>query len=203
MTESRSGRRPYRLGKREASVAETRSRILEAAADAYRDLGVNGTSMQEVARRADVAAGTVLNHFDTPDDLTEAVVDRIIGQLSVPRADSLDGIEDPLGRVELAIAEVYAFYQRSDPWVAFFFRERGVVPAIDRGQERVTLAIAELLEAALGSLIVDADIRIAVGTVMDPGTRAAFMRAGATEGDVAARAYAQVEGLIRERTEGA
>jgi hypothetical protein len=50
--------RPYRLGKRAINLGETRRRIVEGAADAYAERGVQATSMQEVARRADVAPAT-------------------------------------------------------------------------------------------------------------------------------------------------
>jgi AcrR family transcriptional regulator len=57
--------RKYNLGKRTASVEATRARIIDAAIDAYAELNVSGTSMHEVARRANVAPGTVLYHFAT------------------------------------------------------------------------------------------------------------------------------------------
>jgi AcrR family transcriptional regulator len=201
MAESPSRRRPYKLGKREASVAETRKRILDAAADAYRELGVSGTSMQEVARRADVAAGTVLNHFETPEDLTEAVVEHITTQLSVPTSDVLEGIDDPLERVRVTVEAVYAFYQRSGPWVEFFFRERGEIAAIAVGQEEVMGAIGDLMANALGPLTADVEIRIAVGAILDPATREALLRAGATKSRVATHAFRQVEPLLARALE--
>jgi AcrR family transcriptional regulator len=47
-----AGKRPCRLGKREASVEETRRRILVAASEEYRVNGIEDTSMQAVARGA-------------------------------------------------------------------------------------------------------------------------------------------------------
>jgi len=66
--------RSYNLGKRKASVEATRTRIIDAAIDAYAEFNVSGTSMQEVARRANVAPGTVFYHFATAEELAETAV---------------------------------------------------------------------------------------------------------------------------------
>ena len=87
--------RAYSLGRRAEQMARTRDRILAAAIEAYRDNGIRGTSMQEVARRADVAPGTVLNHFPTPAALTEAALARITESLDPPSPAVLSGTAAP------------------------------------------------------------------------------------------------------------
>ena len=52
--------RAYRLGKRATQKDSTRGRIVQAAIDLYTERGISQTSMQQVARRADVAPATVL-----------------------------------------------------------------------------------------------------------------------------------------------
>lgn len=51
--------RIYRSARRDEQAAETRRRILEAAAAAFAELGYAGTTMPEIARRAGVATETV------------------------------------------------------------------------------------------------------------------------------------------------
>ena len=94
--------RTYTLGKRAAQVAQTRDRILDPAAALFREQGIRATSMQEVARRADVAPATVLNHFPTPDLLTEAVLAHIAETLHVPSSRIFQGaftVEERLRRL--------------------------------------------------------------------------------------------------------
>ena len=122
--------RTYTLGKRAAQVAQTRDRILDPAAALFREQGIRATSMQEVARRADVAPATVLNHFPTPDLLTEAVLAHIAETLHVPSSRIFQGaftVEERLGRL---VPETFKFYDRSNQWFAMYQRERNIVQAI-------------------------------------------------------------------------
>jgi AcrR family transcriptional regulator len=61
-------------------VDDKRQRILEAARKRFRHYGVRKTTMQEIARDADVAVGTLYLYFKDKDDLlvacTEAYVTR-------------------------------------------------------------------------------------------------------------------------------
>ena len=66
--------RPYRLGRREAGVARTRDRILEAARSLFAEAGFHGVGLEEVARRADVSRKTVYYQFGSKRGLLEAVV---------------------------------------------------------------------------------------------------------------------------------
>lgn len=69
--------REYRLGKRAATVAETRARIVEAARDVFAEDGFHRAAVDEVARRADVARATVYYQFGSKLGLVEAVLDDI------------------------------------------------------------------------------------------------------------------------------
>ena len=66
--------RPYRLGARSAAVAETRARVVAAAREMFTEDGFHQVSLDAVARRADVARGTVYHQFGSKVGLLEAVV---------------------------------------------------------------------------------------------------------------------------------
>lgn len=66
--------RPYRLGARTAAVADTRARVLIAARESFADDGFHHASLDEIARRADVARATVYHRFRSKLGLLEAVV---------------------------------------------------------------------------------------------------------------------------------
>ena len=66
--------RPYRLGRREAGVTQTRSRILDAAHALLAEAAFHDVSLEAVARRADVSRKTVYYQFGSKRGLLEAVV---------------------------------------------------------------------------------------------------------------------------------
>jgi AcrR family transcriptional regulator len=117
--------RSYRLGARAEQKAATRRRIVDAAAALYLEHGVSKTTMPDVARRADVAPGTVLNHFATPDVLARAVVDELVGSLQLPTTTMLSG-DTATERVTHLTRLLFAFYERSDPWYQVYAREPGI-----------------------------------------------------------------------------
>lgn len=62
------------MGLRERQKAGRRRRILDAADHLFRRSGFAGTSIEEIAERAGVAAGTVYNYFESKGDLAVSLV---------------------------------------------------------------------------------------------------------------------------------
>jgi|GEM_PF-169583 len=62
------------MGLRERQKAGRRRRILNAADHLFRRRGFAGTSIEEIAERAGVAAGTVYNYFESKGDLAVSLV---------------------------------------------------------------------------------------------------------------------------------
>lgn len=69
--------RPYRQDQRARAREETRARIVGAAEGLYRDAWYDEVTLRDVARAADVAVQTVVNHFGTKANLFAAVVERV------------------------------------------------------------------------------------------------------------------------------
>ena len=130
-------------------MAATRQRIVDAAAVLYQERGISATTMHEVARRADVAPGTVVNHFATSDDLARAVVDELLGSLQLPAASTLLGLDTVAERVERLAHELFAFYERSETWYQAYMREPGV-PAWADAEAAFYGDYDALIRAALG-----------------------------------------------------
>ena len=79
---------------------------------------MSATTMQDIARRADVAPGTVANHFGSLDALAAEVITRILGDLQMPTPDVFDGVDGLADRINLLVHELAAFFERSEPVVA-------------------------------------------------------------------------------------
>ncbi len=82
--------------------AETRARLLSAARELFAEQGVGATRTGEITERADVAAGSLYNHFADKDAIVEALLAEIAeeqGQL----VDELTAeLEDPAAVVAYA-----------------------------------------------------------------------------------------------------
>jgi AcrR family transcriptional regulator len=178
--------RRYTLGRRATKVLETRQRIVDAAAGLYQDRGVSGTTMQEVARRADVAPGTVLNHFASPDDLARAVVQQVVGSLRLPAADVFAGLDSVPDRVAQLVHELFAFYDRSQAWYLVYAREPNGVPAWADAEAAFHAEFERLIRDALGPLGQDDAAVAIVSTVLDGGVYSTLRARGLSSSDTAA-----------------
>jgi AcrR family transcriptional regulator len=146
--------RSYALGKREATSAATRQRIREAAFELYTEQGIAATTIQAVATRADVARGTVVNHFGTAEQLLEAVLDETISDLRYPDEHILDGISDPEQRIHRYVDALFRFFERSEAiWPAV--RSDLDLPVLKRRTDEYVAVIGRLYAAAFGPLATD------------------------------------------------
>ncbi len=94
---------------RTITIVSTRERILSTALDSFGTTGVDGTSLDDLARQLDLAKQSILYHFNSKQILFEAVVDEaanvFIHELNseVDRADP----EDVFAQVEGAVRVVF------------------------------------------------------------------------------------------------
>ena len=90
---------------------DTRERLVDAALAVFGDLGFEGASTREIARRAGVALAALPYHFTTKEALWRAAADRIFGELTARigrRLDGLDGV-DRATQLRLVLREFVRF----------------------------------------------------------------------------------------------
>ncbi len=162
--------RAYRLGRRAGPKADTRTRIVSAALAIYRDHGLAGASTLAIARAADVAPGTVRNHFPDMADLARAVFDALLVELEVPTASILEGATGLRDRVERLARELAAFYERSEPWWRAYEREPELISAWGSGVDHYYADVDRLMRTALGELSADELAVAVVASVIGPPT---------------------------------
>lgn len=174
--------RQYSMEHRTAMAARTRERILDAALACYRERGVGATSLQAVARQAEVSAATILNHFGSADELARVVVGRLAETLQVP--DGSDWHErGRTPRVRRLVGEMFAFYDRSAPWFEIFRAELNVDPVLREGEAAFWQAIQALYQRVLGDALNDPHVRGAVFGLTHPATVTALRASGLTPDD--------------------
>ena len=82
---------PVPVDKRRARSERTRQNLLEAAMHCYREKGVSGTGMEDVAQQAGVGRATLYRHFKNQEALLSEVMAHNLEELKVVLATSLKG----------------------------------------------------------------------------------------------------------------
>lgn len=172
-----AGKRPYQLGKRQASVDETRRRILEAATTEYTERGIEETSMQAVARRADVAPGTVLYHYPTPEELADAVIEMWVKDMEMPTPDVVDPSAPLEDRVRSLVTEVFGLFDRGESAYQIY-RLSPEHPSMEKGRVMWEDAVGGMMANALGERMADPQIMQVVSVLIDPGFRGTLISRG-------------------------
>ena len=162
--------RSYRLGQRAGAKADTRARIVAAALAIFRDRGLAGASNLAIARAADLAPGTVRNHFPNEGDLSRAVFEALLAELRIPTDAIFDDVDGLRGRVERLARELAAFYERSEPWWRAYDREPDLIRARGGGVDQYYADIDRLMRVALGDLASDERSVAVVASVIGPPT---------------------------------
>jgi AcrR family transcriptional regulator len=82
-----------------------REALVQAGYSVMSEKGIDAATMQEIAERADVGAGTVYSYFKSKDELAVSVIERVMHNLAVRIEEITNKFADP--------AQVYAFGVRT------------------------------------------------------------------------------------------
>jgi TetR/AcrR family transcriptional regulator, cholesterol catabolism regulator len=119
------------VARNETKSARTRQRILDAAAVAFQRRGYASVTLKDIASLAAMQAGSLYYHFDTKEELVEAVLDAgVDGAIAATReaVDALGRDADPLTRLRVAIAAHLRFVLAESPYASANLRILGQVP---------------------------------------------------------------------------
>ena len=147
--------RSYRMQRRAESQQQTRRRITESAVELHGTLGPSRTSISAVAAHAGVRRSTVYRHFPDEAALFDACSAHWAAANPPPDLGAWSTIESPDERLRVALAELYAFYRRTEPMLDNLFRDETTVPLV---QERFA-AFRGYFEAARDTLMAGRGLR--------------------------------------------
>lgn len=88
--------------RQEERRAITRAKIIAAARERFGNLGFAGTSMDAVAKDANVAKGAVYHHFANKEDLFTQVFEQVSGQLALTVASCIPQEADRISALKTA-----------------------------------------------------------------------------------------------------
>ena len=160
--------RSYRLGERAAQVQATSDRIIEAAIELYIEVGISAATMRGVGIRADVAPGTLRNHFSTREDLDRAMVERLTSEALLPDRSIFDGTGSNEERLERVIRAGGVFMEQGGRLYRMWMREPMMTgPWAEKGAE-YGKRWDGLMQTALGSLADDEEAMAVLRAVIHP-----------------------------------
>lgn len=171
--------RRYQQHERAASSARTRDLIIRAAADVYRERGVANSTVKAIAQRADVARGTVANHFPSPEALLEAVLDQAAAEVAFPDVHELSAAQTVAERVRKYVDMMFRFYERSAEWWAVFSADMDL-PALQARERAYDEVVLRLRIAAFGPLVDDRQVAASVRAFVDYAPMYGLLGAGLT-----------------------
>ncbi|MCH2458708.1 MAG: TetR/AcrR family transcriptional regulator, partial [Henriciella sp.] len=93
-------------GKRARTKAANRQAILEAARQVFARLGAEATTVRDIIRETDLAAGTFYNYFKSKEEVFEALADEGVRRFR-PR---LASIRENASSLQAYLLEAYSAY---------------------------------------------------------------------------------------------
>ena len=166
------------------TAAETRERIVDAAAEVMESLGLARATTKQIASTAGYSEATLYKHFASKLELFLAVLDErlpdLVGLLTRLPDEAGQGVVAE--RLEEVATRAMRFYERVFPMVASIFAEPAVVAryreglaAVGAGPHQANEALAAYLRAERGLGRIDASVDPEAGAAMLLG--ACFQRA--------------------------
>ena len=140
-----STKRKYELKKRAEQMGETRLRITKAAIDLHGSVGPSRTTLSAVAERAGVERRTLYRHFPNEADLFAACSTHYFAANPWPDLGEWRTVREPQQRLERALDELYAYYERTEPMLSNVLRD---AETVDFARDAVAPLDAYLEEAA-------------------------------------------------------
>ena len=145
----KAGTRKYEKRRRADQERRTHERITEAAVKLHGTVGPARTTVSGVAKEAGVQRATVYRHFPDEASLFTACTAHYWAMHPRPDPDAWSAISDPGVRLRQALAELYAFYRRTEGMLEKTSRDAPVVEAMAAAVQ----AFRDYLAAATAAIV--------------------------------------------------
>jgi AcrR family transcriptional regulator len=162
--------RRYTMSTRAAAVQARRTEIVSRAIDLFAERTAAATTMEDIARAAEVAPATVYRHFGDFDALAEACAETAfnIAEIPTPEIAVAPFSQLPsLGEKLMRFIQIDCHcFERARTWLATERRERHL-PAFERTVSREEAALDAIVTGLLEPVGADAVTRCVVFALVD------------------------------------
>ena len=121
-------------------TSDTREKILTAALEVFSAKGFHGTTVDEIAERAELGKGTVYRHFHSKKGLFSELIRSKVAELEQAVAGAIDPRADVLEFIEAYLRIYFAFFDRNRNLYKVLIQEQS-----DFGAEVKALYIGNIL----------------------------------------------------------
>jgi AcrR family transcriptional regulator len=180
MTRSSKVRR-YRLGRRAEAAEETRRRIVRATFDLHAEQGIAGTTMPQIAERAEVSVGTVYHHFPTYADAIAACGAFTAEHVPSPDECLFAGLRMRAEKVQALVQAFFQYYERL-PALASVRSDQALAPALKQFAAEEARRRLALSAKAIGCSVRGRKTEV-LAALIDFDVHRAFVRQGFTTAD--------------------
>jgi AcrR family transcriptional regulator len=104
--------------------ASRREQILDAAVELFAKHGYADADTQLLADKLGVGKGTLYRYFASKEEVFLAAADRVMRRLRETIDERINGIDDPLDRIAVAIRAYLAFFAEHPDYVELLMQER-------------------------------------------------------------------------------
>lgn len=125
-------KRAYTKRRRARQEANTRQRIVEAAAELHEELGPRESTIRAIAERAGVQRLTVYRHFPDEFALLKASTAHWLKAHPPPEPHQWSGTGSPEETTRVALLALYRYYRRTAPMWNATYRDVDLVPAMEQ-----------------------------------------------------------------------
>lgn len=85
---------------------DTRRKIIRTAMDLFTQSGIDSVSMEQIAEKADIARGTLYNHFQVKEAIIAEYIESLSTELNTDRIERLRTLPDTRTRLQLSLHEL-------------------------------------------------------------------------------------------------
>ncbi len=135
-------------------------RVVEAAEQSFRQFGYKGTTMENVARIANVGKGTIYTFFPSKEALLEHILNRLVVEMRAVADGSIVAGDTFFNNLERALRSVLRFRAQHELLVklAQEGKQLGTVAVIE-GMARVEEAVLNYLRKHLEAGVANGDVK--------------------------------------------
>ena len=189
--------------KRADALVETRARIVAATVEAHRELGIQATSWDEIARRAGVGVGTVYRHFSSLDELLPACGQIVERTMALPTSDEIAqafaGARSVRARVDRLTPLVFNVYERAAPFIHNIRSEREHLPQLEPWHQTIESTVDALLAQAVSPLSPSREQMESARALLDLGTWQAFRRRDLSPAEITRTVARLIYSVVRPK----
>ena len=169
--------RAREVGKREQNATRNRAAILQAAHEAFAELGFGATTVRDIVRRTDLASGTFYNYF--PDK--EALLHELIENFQVDLRQRVHEAREAAGTLEdllrSAFRACFEIFVENEMVLALLMRNAGEIEeltslkALDPAAADLS---QDLRDKAREGVVPDIDFDLVAGAAVAVASELAF-----------------------------